>query len=59
MKNLITIILFSTLGGSITYFLINQSSKSAEVVLPIVENSKEKIEKPEFILTKNSQNNKL
>ena len=41
MKNLITIILFSTLGGSITYFLINHSSKSAEVVLPIVENNKE------------------
>ena len=58
MKNLITIILFSTLGGSITYFLINQSSKSAELVLPIVENSKEKIEKPEFTLTKNSQNNR-
>ena len=58
MKNLITIILFSTLGGSITYFLINHSSKSAELVLPIVENSKEKIEKPEFTLTKNSQNNR-
>ena len=56
MKNLITLILFSTFGGSLTYFLIDNFNKSEDIILPIVHDSKEKIEKPEFKLTKNSQN---
>ena len=56
MKNLITLILFSTFGGSLTYFLIDNFNKSEDIILPIVDDSKEIIEKPEFKLTKNSQN---
>lgn len=59
MKNLISILVFSILGGSFTYFLIHNSSENINPIESLYERNKkvEKTEKPEFSLTNNIKNN--
>ena len=57
LKYIILLTLFSTLGGSITYFLTDYFKKSEEIIQPIVDSNRDENEKPKFVYTKNNPNN--
>ena len=57
MKKLFTILFFSVLGGSLTYFVIHISNNDAAIINSNTDliKKEEKIEKQNFNLTKNTQ----